>query len=120
VVWKEGWPVISNDVDGNGTGEPVPMFKKLNVGTTYTIMTPQTSDKFDSKKWDCNGNGKRITKQAGSHLQQKRELFGYIHKFCPIALQICGGRQTCYYRNFPHQNLYTTHGHKLNISLSFL
>lgn len=63
VVWKDDWPVIGNDEDGDGTGEPVLVFKKPNVGKTYPIMVPQTSDEFDLKKlgikWQWQANYKK-------------------------------------------------------------
>ena len=46
--WKDGWPVMGIDVDGDGTGEPVLTYKKPNVGKTYPIAVPQTSDEFSS------------------------------------------------------------------------
>ena len=45
-VWKNSFPVIGNDPDGDGTGEPVIKFKKPNVGKTYAIETPTDSDEF--------------------------------------------------------------------------
>lgn len=60
VVWKNGFPVIGNDADGDGTGEPVLKFRKPNVGKTYPIQTPQESDEFDGDKlglqWQWHAN----------------------------------------------------------------
>jgi beta-xylosidase len=47
-VWKNGWPVIGEDKDGNGTGEPILTYKMPNVGKHYPAGTPQTSDEFSS------------------------------------------------------------------------
>lgn len=47
VHWKDGWPVIGADDDGDGTGEPVPTYTKPNVGRSYPAAVPQTSDEFD-------------------------------------------------------------------------
>jgi len=47
VNWRDGWPVIGSDEDGDGTGEPVLAHKKPNVGKTYPVAIPQTSDEFD-------------------------------------------------------------------------
>ncbi|MFL6373073.1 MAG: glycoside hydrolase 43 family protein [Pyrinomonadaceae bacterium] len=46
VAWKNGFPVIGTDPDGDGTGEPVLRFKKPNVGKVYPIESPQDSDEF--------------------------------------------------------------------------
>ena len=60
--WVNGWPVIGNDKNGDGCGEPVMTYKKPNVGKTYPIMTPQESDEFDSMilgpqwQWHANTN----------------------------------------------------------------
>jgi beta-xylosidase len=58
--WKDDWPVIGIDNDGDGKGEPVLTYKKPNVGKSYPIMVPQTSDEFISKKlglqWQWHAN----------------------------------------------------------------
>jgi beta-xylosidase len=60
VVWKNDWPMMGNDKDGDGIGEPVLVFKKPNVGKTFPIKVPQTSDEFDSEKlglqWQWQAN----------------------------------------------------------------
>lgn len=59
-VWKNGWPVIGSDPDGDGTGEPVLKFKKPNVGKTWPIETPADSDEFDGntigRQWQWHAN----------------------------------------------------------------
>ncbi|MEO6655075.1 MAG: glycoside hydrolase 43 family protein [Pyrinomonadaceae bacterium] len=60
VRWKNGFPVIGSDPDGDGTGEPVLQYKKPNVGKVYPIETPQDSDEFDGltigPQWQWHGN----------------------------------------------------------------
>jgi beta-xylosidase len=60
--WKDNWPVIGVDVDGDGKGEPVSTYKKPNVGKTYSIVTPQESDEFNGTKlglqWQWMANSK--------------------------------------------------------------
>lgn len=64
VVWKDDWPVMGNDEDGDGTGEPVLQFNKPNVGKTYPIQVPQTSDDFSSAElglqWQWHANYKKF------------------------------------------------------------
>ncbi|MDI1240999.1 MAG: glycoside hydrolase 43 family protein [bacterium] len=59
-VWKNGFPVIGSDPDGDGTGEPVLRHKKPNVGRTYPIATPQDSDEFNGPtigpQWQWHAN----------------------------------------------------------------
>ena len=45
--WINNWPVIGVDKNGDGTGEPVMVYKKPNVGKTFPIQTPQESDEFN-------------------------------------------------------------------------
>jgi beta-xylosidase len=48
VIWKNDWPVIGIDKDGNGIGEPVTTYKKPNVGKQFAKNSPATSDEFNS------------------------------------------------------------------------
>jgi len=60
LTWKADWPVIGEDRDGDGTGEPVSGFRKPNVGNTYPIATPLESDEFEGialgKQWQWQAN----------------------------------------------------------------
>lgn len=60
-VWKDGFPVMGIDKDGDGTGEPVMTFKKPNLGT-FPIITPPDSDEFNANtlglQWQWHGNSK--------------------------------------------------------------
>ncbi|GHT21995.1 hypothetical protein AGMMS4957_11670 [Bacteroidia bacterium] len=58
--WKNDFPIIGEDKDGDGCGEPVLTYKKPNVGKTYPIATPAESDEFSSKylglQWQWHAN----------------------------------------------------------------
>ncbi|MFZ4456465.1 MAG: glycoside hydrolase 43 family protein [Bacteroidales bacterium] len=60
--WINDWPVIGEDKDGDGCGNPVTTYKKPNVGKTYPISTPIESDEFDKQElglqweWQSNNN----------------------------------------------------------------
>lgn len=58
--WINDWPIIGNDDDGNGIGEPVATYKKPNVGKEYSIFTPFESDEFNKPKlglqWQWHAN----------------------------------------------------------------
>ena len=60
MTWKNGWPIIGNDEDGDGVGEPVSIFKKPNVGQSYPKVTPPDSDEFNQPKlglqWQWQAN----------------------------------------------------------------
>lgn len=45
--WKDGWPVIGTDADGDGKGTPVMSYKKPDVGKAWPVQTPVESDEFD-------------------------------------------------------------------------
>ncbi len=60
MVWKNDWPVIGEDPDGDGCGQPVLVYKKPNVGKTYPIKALETSDEFNSLdlglQWQWHAN----------------------------------------------------------------
>ncbi len=59
-TWQEGWPVIGVDIDRNGIGEPVYVWKKPEIKGEFKITAPQTDDDFNSSKpglqWQWNHN----------------------------------------------------------------
>ena len=58
--WVDNWPVIGEDKDGDGCGEPVLEYKKPNVDKFYPITTPAESDEFSTNKlglqWQWHAN----------------------------------------------------------------
>jgi beta-xylosidase len=58
--WVNDWPIIGNDSNGDGIGEPVATYKKPNVGKEYSIVTPFESDEFNKPKlglqWQWHAN----------------------------------------------------------------
>ena len=60
VKWINDWPVIGNDKDGDGKGEPVLVYKKPNVGKSYPVAAPAESDEFNDSKiglqWQWQAN----------------------------------------------------------------
>ncbi|WP_316830572.1 glycoside hydrolase 43 family protein [Pedobacter aquatilis] len=58
--WINNWPVIGTDIDGDGKGEPVLVYKKPAVGKTYPVENPTESDEFNSQKlglqWQWQAN----------------------------------------------------------------
>jgi beta-xylosidase len=45
VIWENGWPIIGDDKDGDGIGEPVLVNQRPNVGKTYPAGSPQITAK---------------------------------------------------------------------------
>lgn len=60
VNWRDGWPVMGIDKDGDYCGDPVLTYKKPDVGKTYPIQTPAESDEFGSPRlglqWQWHAN----------------------------------------------------------------
>lgn len=60
--WKDGWPTIGIDKDGDGIGNPVSRYNKPDVGEKYPIATPPDSDEFNTPKlglqWQWHANEK--------------------------------------------------------------
>ena len=58
--WVDGWPVIGEDYDGNGVGEPVPSWDKPAGGEDRKGFLPASSDDFSSEtlglQWQFNHN----------------------------------------------------------------
>lgn len=58
MYWENGWPVIGTDLDRNGIGEPVSVWKK--PVESKAIFAPQTDDDFSastlSLQWQFNHN----------------------------------------------------------------
>ena len=60
VEWKAGFPVIGDDPDSDGTGEPVNRFRKPNVGGNIPPSKIQDSDEFSgttiAPQWQWHAN----------------------------------------------------------------
>jgi beta-xylosidase len=59
MVWKNGWPVIGEDRDGDGRGEPVLRWRKPKVDKPGAPTAIQADDTFDgalSPAWQWNAN----------------------------------------------------------------
>lgn len=60
MAWKNDWPVIGVDKDGDGCGEPVLTYRKPKVSGKVKIDTPAESDEFNTTKlglqWQWSAN----------------------------------------------------------------
>ena len=58
--WKNNWPVIGNDEDGDGKGEPVMRYKKPFSKTSPVNIVPPTSEEFNKTsiglQWQWQAN----------------------------------------------------------------
>lgn len=58
MAWRNGWPVIGSDPDGDGRGDPVSVHPKPR-GPVQAIVSPQASDDFRAgigPAWQWNSN----------------------------------------------------------------
>lgn len=67
--WQDDWPVIGEDKDGGGIGEPVSVWPKPNVAQAGEIAEPATSDDFSGDKlglqWQWQANPQPEWAQLG-------------------------------------------------------
>lgn len=61
MTWKDDWPVIGDDPDGDGRGQPVRTHRKPRVpGPAQLLATPATSDEFSAPtlglQWQWHAN----------------------------------------------------------------
>lgn len=62
VTWKDGWPIMGNDTNKDGIGEPVMEWTKPNVGKSYPATLLVSSDEFNGHQyglqwqWQANQN----------------------------------------------------------------
>jgi beta-xylosidase len=58
--WKNDWPLIGEDRDGDGCGEPVLTYKKPYTKQNYPLVSPVESDEFSSNilslQWQWHAN----------------------------------------------------------------
>lgn len=58
--WLNDWPVIGEDKDGDGKGEPALRYRKPNVGKQYPVTTIPDTDEFDEYQlglqWQWHSN----------------------------------------------------------------
>ncbi len=61
MAWKNDWPVIGEDSDGDGKGQPVLTYRKPRIkGLAQPLATPPTSDEFTTsqlgRQWQWHAN----------------------------------------------------------------
>ncbi|WPV01942.1 glycoside hydrolase 43 family protein [Mucilaginibacter sp. cycad4] len=101
VQWKDDWPFIGKDLDGNGVGEPVTINRKPVVSLPGKITAPATTDDFNGKslglQWQWNHN----PVDANWSLSQKKGF---------LSLHAMGGADTKHARNTITQKLMGNQG----------
>lgn len=102
--WVNDWPVMGEDFDKNGIGEPVTTHKKPNVGKKYPIEVPETSDEFNEPKlglqWQWQAN-KQINFGFPTSL-------GYLNLFCNTTTKNIFNAPNLLLQKFPAEEFTVT------------
>ena len=108
VEWVDGWPMIGEDVDGDGIGEPVLHHRKSIDG--FPIDAPPTDDEFDSERlgpqWEWNHNPRdthwslaerkgRLRLKAGVPVPFQENVDRNRNRWCGV-----GGREKVFWRAY--------------------
>ena len=60
VTWKDNWPVMGVDKDGDYCGDPVTTYRKPKTSANVQVQNPAESDEFNSpiigKQWQWHAN----------------------------------------------------------------
>jgi len=102
--WINDWPVMGEDFDKNGIGEPVTTYKKPNVGKKYPIEVPATSDEFNEPKlglqWQWQAN-----KQTNFGFPTS---LGYLNLFCNTTTKNIFNAPNLLLQKFPAEEFTAT------------
>lgn len=60
VEWRDNWPVMGIDKDGDYCGDPVKTYRKPKTSKAWPIQNPVESDELISLSWVNNGSGMQI------------------------------------------------------------
>lgn len=103
VNWKTGWPVMGQDKDGDGCGEPYLTYR-MPKSTSHTKVNPQESDEFNSTElglqwqWHANynqlwgmptNNGCMRLYTADLTTTDKRAIHSHSRAFGKQAISCC-------------------------------
>lgn len=81
MVWENDWPVIGQDSDKDGTGEPVTVWEKPRTTKSTAVITPPDTDEFDQPQlglqWQWHANSLATWAFANS---QQGALRLYAHQ----------------------------------------
>ncbi|NLP46913.1 MAG: family 43 glycosylhydrolase [Epulopiscium sp.] len=84
VHWVEDWPLMGENSNEKGMGEPVLHYKKPEVGQIYPIQVPVTSDDFNEERlglqWQWHAN-------EGKKWYSLKEKKDHIRLYCVNALE---------------------------------
>ncbi len=80
--WKDDWPVIGNDPDGDGTGEPVLSWSKPSTGYRGEAPGLQASDEFNNREQGLQWQWQANPRPEWMFLSGSQ---GYMRLYCNLA-----------------------------------
>lgn len=83
--WVDDWPVMGEDINGDGIGEPVLRWKKPDVGRTYPIQIPAMTDFFDAEKIGLQWQWQANYKEKWYSLTERKE---YLRLYASHDFQV--------------------------------
>ena len=100
VSWQDGWPLVGADLDHNGIGEPVYVWKKPAVAGSFPIRAPQSDDGFAGPlpglQWESNHNpvpsAWSLTQRPGWLCLHALQADSFSHALNTITQKIMGAR----------------------------
>jgi beta-xylosidase len=109
VLWQEGWPLIGADLDHNGIGEPVYVWKKPDIPGRHAIHAPQTDDEFAEPllgfQWESNHNREpsawSLSKKPGWLCLDALQADSFFHARNTFTQKIMGATGTVTVRMDP-------------------
>lgn len=111
MVWKNDWPVIGEDKDGDGNGDPVSRWIKPNVGKQYPKINPEESDEFNTGKlglqWQWQANPKPYWYFMNTALGALR-LYSYRNPDSSIAAKTLWYTPNVLLQKFPAEEFMVT------------
>lgn len=81
MTWKDDWPVIGDDEDGDGNGTPVAKYKKPDIGAgVLPVVNPAETDEFNAPQlglqwqWQANPEGTWIMPSQNGKMRLYTQL----------------------------------------------
>lgn len=98
VFWQDGWPLMGVDIDRNGIGEPVYVWKKPDVDGVFPVRAPQSDDDFSQPvlglQWESNHNSIdevwSLTKRPGWLMLGALKADSFLHARNTFTQKIMG------------------------------
>lgn len=98
LFWHDDWPVIGVDIDRNGIGEPVAVWKKPDVGSNFPIVAPQSDDEFNSAElglqWQWNHNpinaNWSLTEKKGWFVLKAKKAANIMEAYNTLTQKVMG------------------------------